>query len=216
MAACSHLDQVLLGEPPGPVAGCEECLGIGAAGCICGCVRRAAHRLLRHFARRHASRTPRGGTSDHPLGRAGRGLELVLRRRADVPPAADEPCPSDCTVIGREPRAGHHRLRDLFTRTAQPHAFLEAVGRGRRAARRAGSAGETPGGRRRRRRLHARDRRPAPRPGALDAASRKHYDLAIVGAGPAGLAAAVYAASDGLSTVVFEADLPGGQHRIPP
>ncbi len=30
------------------------------------------------------------------------------------------------------------------------------------------------------------------------------YDLAIVGAGPAGLAAAVYAASDGLSTVVIE------------
>ena len=32
--------------------------------------------------------------------------------------------------------------------------------------------------------------------------SAHHYDLAIVGAGPAGLAAAVYAASDGLSTVV--------------
>jgi thioredoxin reductase (NADPH) len=33
----------------------------------------------------------------------------------------------------------------------------------------------------------------------------------IVGAGPAGLAAAVYAASDGLSTVVAERDVPGGQ-----
>jgi thioredoxin reductase (NADPH) len=32
-----------------------------------------------------------------------------------------------------------------------------------------------------------------------------------VGAGPAGLAAAVYAASDGLSTIVFERDVPGGQ-----
>jgi thioredoxin reductase len=41
--------------------------------------------------------------------------------------------------------------------------------------------------------------------------SRRHYELAIVGAGPAGLAAAVYAASDGLSTVVIEADVPGGQ-----
>jgi thioredoxin reductase (NADPH) len=37
------------------------------------------------------------------------------------------------------------------------------------------------------------------------------YDLAIVGAGPAGLAAAVYAASDGLSTVLIERELPGGQ-----
>ena len=33
----------------------------------------------------------------------------------------------------------------------------------------------------------------------------------IVGAGPAGLAAAVYAASDGLSTLVFDEDVPGGQ-----
>ncbi|MFI5038167.1 MAG: FAD-dependent oxidoreductase [Solirubrobacterales bacterium] len=41
--------------------------------------------------------------------------------------------------------------------------------------------------------------------------SRSHYDLAIVGAGPAGLAAAVYAASDGLSTIVFEREVPGGQ-----
>ena len=37
------------------------------------------------------------------------------------------------------------------------------------------------------------------------------YDLTIVGAGPAGLAAAVYAASEGLRTVVVEAVAPGGQ-----
>jgi len=36
-------------------------------------------------------------------------------------------------------------------------------------------------------------------------------DLAIVGGGPAGLAAAVYGASEGLATVVIDADLPGGQ-----
>jgi thioredoxin reductase (NADPH) len=36
-------------------------------------------------------------------------------------------------------------------------------------------------------------------------------DLAIVGAGPAGLAAAVYAASEGLKTVVVESYAPGGQ-----
>jgi thioredoxin reductase (NADPH) len=37
------------------------------------------------------------------------------------------------------------------------------------------------------------------------------YDVCIVGGGPAGLAAAVYAASEGLSTVIVERDAPGGQ-----
>lgn len=37
------------------------------------------------------------------------------------------------------------------------------------------------------------------------------YDLAIVGAGPAGLAAAVYSASEGLNTIVMERMAPGGQ-----
>ncbi len=37
------------------------------------------------------------------------------------------------------------------------------------------------------------------------------YDVAVVGAGPAGLAAAVYAASEGLSTMVVEGNAPGGQ-----
>src|SRR6202044_4222135 len=36
-------------------------------------------------------------------------------------------------------------------------------------------------------------------------------DLAIVGAGPSGLAAAVYGASEGLDVLVIEADSPGGQ-----
>ena len=37
------------------------------------------------------------------------------------------------------------------------------------------------------------------------------YEVAIVGAGPAGLAAAVYAASEGLRTVLLDRDAPGGQ-----
>lgn len=41
--------------------------------------------------------------------------------------------------------------------------------------------------------------------------AREVYDLAIVGSGPAGLAAAVYASSEGLKTIVIEREAPGGQ-----
>ena len=40
---------------------------------------------------------------------------------------------------------------------------------------------------------------------------RAEYDAVIVGAGPAGLAAAVYGASEGLRTIVVEREAPGGQ-----
>lgn len=42
-------------------------------------------------------------------------------------------------------------------------------------------------------------------------AERDAYDLVVVGAGPAGLAAGVYGASEGLSTLVVEHQAPGGQ-----
>lgn len=117
-------------------------------------------------------------------------------------------------VVGHSSEPEHYRLRDFFTRTAQPYEFLEQ-GTPEAAALLAEHG------------LVTRDL-----PVVLDGGdvyrnvtvpllaeawslssppSRKHYDLAIVGAGPAGLAAAVHAASDGLSTVVIEADVPGGQ-----
>jgi thioredoxin reductase (NADPH) len=42
-------------------------------------------------------------------------------------------------------------------------------------------------------------------------AERSAYDLVVVGAGPGGLAAGVYGASEGLSTLVLECSAPGGQ-----
>src|SRR4029077_4967051 len=47
--------------------------------------------------------------------------------------------------------------------------------------------------------------------GLPSALGTRACDVAIIGAGPAGLAAAVYAASEGLGTVIPEPDLPGGQ-----
>jgi thioredoxin reductase (NADPH) len=108
----------------------------------------------------------------------------------------------------------HYQLRDFLTRTAQPYEWFEAS---------SPEADELLD------RLGLRD---APLPilvdgdltvtaatvesvaaawGGLEPPKREHYDFAVIGAGPAGLAAAVYAASDGLSTIVFDQDVPGGQ-----
>jgi thioredoxin reductase (NADPH) len=118
-------------------------------------------------------------------------------------------------VIGTRTEREHYRLRDFLTRIAQPYDYLEAESdEGRLALATAGAS----------------DLR---LPVVLDgdrvyeavtvesladawgtvrgSATRSHYDVAIVGAGPAGLAAAVYAACDGLSTIVFDRDVPGGQ-----
>jgi len=61
-------------------------------------------------------------------------------------------------------------------------------------------------------------RLPDPSPAALAQkiglrthADVEFYDLAIIGGGPAGLAAAVYGASEGLKTVMIEREAPGGQ-----
>ena len=51
----------------------------------------------------------------------------------------------------------------------------------------------------------------AARVGLRMKAEQEFYDMVVVGAGPAGLAAAVYGASEGLHTLVIEPDAPGGQ-----
>jgi thioredoxin reductase (NADPH) len=51
----------------------------------------------------------------------------------------------------------------------------------------------------------------AERLGLRTRAGLEFYDLAIIGGGPAGLAAAVYGASEGLKTIMVEKEAPGGQ-----
>ena len=117
-------------------------------------------------------------------------------------------------LIGTRLDPAAHRVRDFLTRIAQPHELVEEGSAEADALLDArGAAGvETPA------LIDGDDVLGAVTVASLAEAwrlsappSRAHYDLAIVGAGPAGLAAAVYAASDGLSTVLIEADVPGGQ-----
>jgi thioredoxin reductase (NADPH) len=51
----------------------------------------------------------------------------------------------------------------------------------------------------------------AERLGVAGTPAQDHYDLVVVGGGPAGLAAAVYGASEGLKTLMVEREAPGGQ-----
>ncbi len=117
-------------------------------------------------------------------------------------------------VIGRRLDPGDHRLRDFLTRAAQPYEWFEA------------------GSPEAEKLIRERDAEGVELPividgsemivaatieglaaswGATAAPAKSNYDLIVVGGGPAGLAAAVYAASDGLSTVLLEREVPGGQ-----
>jgi thioredoxin reductase (NADPH) len=117
-------------------------------------------------------------------------------------------------VIGHRQEPEHYGLRDFLTRIAQPYEWYEAgTENAELLMRRHGSGAEPlPVV------IDGEKLIPAATAAKLARAwdvstrpSRTNYDLAIVGAGPAGLAAAVYAASDGLSTLLVERDVPGGQ-----
>src|SRR5947208_588969 len=109
-------------------------------------------------------------------------------------------------VVGRRMDAEDYRLRDFLTRTAQPYDWLEVgTAEADELLERAGLSGdalpvvlEEDGTMHRAATLETVARAW----GAYEPAKRAHYDFAVIGAGPAGLAAAVYAASDGLSTLV--------------
>src|SRR2546423_6307779 len=117
-------------------------------------------------------------------------------------------------VVGRRLDPGDYSLRDFLTRAAQPHEFYEAGSpEADEVLAKAGAVGAAlpilidgdvvhTG---------ATVQSIAEAWGAFARPARAHYELAIVGAGPAGLAAAVYGASDGLATVVVEREIPGGQ-----
>jgi thioredoxin reductase (NADPH) len=119
-------------------------------------------------------------------------------------------------VVGHRFSRESHEVRDFLVRNRVPARWLdvERDGEARELLRVAGVDGE---------RLPVallEDGTVLERPTILELAERlgiagvpaqDHYDLVVVGGGPAGLAAAVYGASEGLRTVMVEREAPGGQ-----
>ena len=107
------------------------------------------------------------------------------------------------TVVGRRLASEDYRLRDFLERTAQPYEWIEAGPDDADLPRVVDADGTVLANATVERVVDAWMTDNEPR--------ESQYDVVIVGAGPAGLSAAVYAASDGLSTLVLERDVPGGQ-----
>jgi thioredoxin reductase (NADPH) len=118
-------------------------------------------------------------------------------------------------IVGPRWGSRSHELRDMLTRMGIPHGWYQATSaEGRRLLEEAGQDGT---------RLpvlvfHSgqvfvdpSDAELAEALGYRTSTGARSYDLVIVGAGPAGLAAAVYAASEGLDTLVVEPQAVGGQ-----
>jgi thioredoxin reductase (NADPH) len=119
------------------------------------------------------------------------------------------------TIVGRRSDEKSHNLRDLLTRATIPFRFLEpGTDEGRDALAAMGLDDSTLPA------LQVLGGPPVTAPSDAKMAELLGFrrsqpgmtcDVAIVGAGPGGLSAAVYAASEGLTTVVVDPSIPGGQ-----
>ena len=124
--------------------------------------------------------------------------------------------PQTVHIVGEEWSGRAYELRTVFEKCVVPHAFCLAESeRGRELLAKAGDDAELPlmalpDGRFLSNPSNAEIAAAAGAPPALD---EDTFELLVVGAGPAGLSAAVYGASEGLRVVVVDAGGIGGQAR---
>lgn len=123
-------------------------------------------------------------------------------------------------VIGHRWSADGHRLRDFLARNLVPYQWLDVESSEEAGRLLAASALEGGGGGTGLPAVVLGDGNVLRTPSNLEVAQRiglrttadaRFFDVLIVGGGPAGLAAAVYAASEGLTTALVEREAPGGQ-----
>ena len=119
------------------------------------------------------------------------------------------------TVIGADPSARAHEIRDILTRNNVPFGFIRSDSSdGQAALRRLGirqGAGPVVALYTGAVLVDPSNVEVAEALGAPVRPADRAYDVVIVGAGPAGLAAAVYGASEGLRTALLEREAFGGQ-----
>jgi thioredoxin reductase (NADPH) len=119
------------------------------------------------------------------------------------------------TVIGDDPSARGHEIRDILTRNSVPFGFTRRdSAEGQAALRRLGvpeASGPVVALYTGAVLVNPSNVEVAAALGQRVRPTGRTYDVAIVGAGPAGLAAAVYGASEGLATVLLEREAFGGQ-----
>jgi len=141
-------------------------------------------------------------------------VDELLEEWSATRPATD----AGLRLVGDRWSAASHRLRDFLARNLVPFRWIDvedgdaarpllaAVPAGTRLPLVVLEGGTT-----------ISDPTPSELAGTLGLTARPQvdfHDLVVVGAGPAGLAAGVYAGSEGLSTVVVEAEAPGGQAAL--
>jgi thioredoxin reductase (NADPH) len=132
---------------------------------------------------------------------------------------ATSPAPNEVIVVGERWSAHAHRMRDLLARNGIPHRFHESdsdEGRAMLAQHGAEQAKRPVAILWDGRVLEAPDRAQIAEAIGVattlrDGAADRPYDVIVVGGGPGGLTAAVYASSEGLNTLVVERESIGGQ-----